>query len=228
MDSALLSLTVASIAFAGGHFALSHPLRAPLVKRLGPNGFQGLYSVLVIATMVWMYFAFKAVAPAAPPFWPGFDDISWAIGSALSLVSLVMIVGAASPKNPAMALPGADDAARAEPQGLFTVTRHPMMWGFALWSVSHIIAAPTARTLVVASAVLVLALVGARLQDRKKRALMGEAWTQWEARTSFWPKWQRITAAGWKVWLIATALWLGISWLHQPLGGWDAGLWRWI
>jgi uncharacterized membrane protein len=227
MDTQLVSLIAASIAFVGSHFAMSHPLRAPMVRMLGDNGFQGVYSLVTVATMVWIYLAFTALAPAAP-LWGGFGDAVWVIASVLTFFSLVMIVGAARPANPAMALPGAEDAARAQPTGLFTMTRHPMMWGFALWALAHIIAAPTPRTLVVASAVLILALLGAHLQDRKKRHLMGAAWAEWESRTSFWPKWHRIGASGWTVWLIALVLWLAISWLHQPLGGWDAGLWRWL
>ena len=64
MDQALVSLLAASIAFVGTHFALSHPLRAPLVGALGDGGFMGLYSVVAAGCMAWMYFAFTA-APGA-------------------------------------------------------------------------------------------------------------------------------------------------------------------
>ena len=43
-------LFLSAIAFVGLHFLLSHPLRGPLVGRLGEKGFQGLYSVLAILT----------------------------------------------------------------------------------------------------------------------------------------------------------------------------------
>ena len=54
------TLVAASIAFVGTHFALSHPVRAPLVGRLGENGFRGLYSIVSLATFVWAVLAFRA------------------------------------------------------------------------------------------------------------------------------------------------------------------------
>ncbi len=222
----LSTLIAACTAFVGGHFAMSHPLRAAMVRRLGEQGFQAVYSIIVLAAFIWMYFAFKA-APSSTPLWSGFDNISWAIGSVIALVAMVLIAGSFS-GNPAMAIPGAEKAAQAEPSGVMRVTRHPMMWGAALWAISHIIAAPTARTLVLATAILILALVGSHMQDRKKRMLMGEDWATWSSKTSYWPRWSKLFSAGLLPWVIGIALWLGISWIHQPLGGWDAGIWRWL
>ena len=222
----IVTLIAACTAFVGGHFAMSHPLREPMVRRLGEQGFQGVYSIIVLAAFVWMYFAFKA-APTATPFWSGFDDISWIIGSALTLVAMMLLAGSFS-GNPALPAPGAGKAARAEPAGVFRVTRHPMMWSFALWAIAHIIASPTARTLILASAILILALIGSRMQDRKKQVLMGEDWAIWSSKTSYWPRWSQLFSTGLLPWIVGIALWLGFSWLHQPMGGWDAGVWRWL
>ncbi|GAA5056222.1 hypothetical protein GCM10023208_20800 [Erythrobacter westpacificensis] len=65
MDESLVQLIAASTAFVGTHFALSHPLRAPLVRMLGDNGFMALYSVVALACLYWMSEAFKAAAPAS-------------------------------------------------------------------------------------------------------------------------------------------------------------------
>jgi hypothetical protein len=74
----------------------------------------------------------------------------------------------------------------------------------------------------------VLALVGARLQDAKKRKLMGEAWGQWESRTSFWPRLSGFAKAGLLPWALGLVLFAGLSWLHMPLGDIPAGIWRWF
>ncbi|WP_324261720.1 NnrU family protein [Altererythrobacter sp. H2] len=227
MDGNLLALVAASVAFVGTHFAMSHPLRAGLVRMLGEKGFQGVYSLVSIGTFAWMYLAFKD-APATTPLWPGFGDVSWAIGTLVALVAMVLFAGSLLGRNPALPMPGAEAAARAEPAGVFRITRHPMMWGFALWAVSHIVAAPTARTLVVATAILVLALVGSHLQDRKKQVLMGAAWKEWESRTRYWPRWSALASAGFLPWAVGLVLWLALSWAHLPAGGIPAGLWRWI
>jgi len=82
--------------------------------------------------------------------------------------------------------------------------------------------------MITASAMGFLALVGAHLQDRKKEALLGDAWRSWEANTSYWPRFGKLFAVGWKPWLIGIVLWLLFSWLHRPIGGIDAGALRWL
>ena len=56
--------------------------------------------------------------------------------------------------NPALPTPMAQAQARAEPKGVFKVTRHPMMWGFALWALSHIVLWWSVRTLIVAGIIV--------------------------------------------------------------------------
>ena len=130
--------------------------------------------------------------------------------------------------NPALPAPGAEKAALGEPGGVFRVTRHPMMWGFALWALAHLIAAPTARTIVVALAIAVLALIGAHLQDRKKEVLMAEAWGDWESRTSYWPHLSGFARAGAIAWIGGIAIWLAATYGHIHANGMPAGVWRWL
>lgn len=224
MNEALLSLSAAAIAFVGTHFALSHPLRAPLVRAVGAGPFLGLYSLVALATFGWMVVAFRAAAPADLG---GSGQIGWIVATVLTLPALVLFLGSLW-KNPALPDPRAGATTSREACGVFAVTRHPMMWGFALWAISHIVLWWSARTLIVAGAVLFLALVGAHMQDRKKRALMGEPWSAWEARTTYWPRWAALPRAGWLLWLAALALWLVITWSHIHAAGIPAGVWLWI
>lgn len=226
MSDALPSLIAANVAFVGVHFALSHPLRAPLVRALGEKAFLGLYSLIVFATLAWIVVAFRAVGPGAPTLWDGTGDVAWVVASVLTLVALALI-GAAHKGNPAAIGMSADAVAAARPEGVFAVTRHPMMWGFALWAIAHVLVMPSPRTLATAGGVAVLALVGSHLQDRKKAALLGDTWRQWQARTSFAPRLSRIGAVPLRAWLIALVLWLALTWLHGWLGAVPAGTWRW-
>ena len=220
----LTSLVAASIAFVGTHFALSHPLRAPLVRMAGAGGFSILYSLVAAACMAWMYLAYGAAGESALG---GSGAVGWIVATLLTLPAMVLILGSLR-GNPALPAPGAEKLARQEPAGVLAVTRHPMMWGFALWAVSHIVLWWNMRSVIVALAILILALVGARLQDRKKEVLMGEAWQHWEARTSFWPRWNRLPQAGLILWLAGTLLWLAVTWAHIHAGGIPAGIWRWV
>ena len=60
----MLEIIAANAAFVGTHFAMSHPLRGPMVKAFGDVGFQVVYSIVSFATLAWVYFAFKAAPPA--------------------------------------------------------------------------------------------------------------------------------------------------------------------
>ena len=222
MDQALVSLIAASVAFVGSHFAMSHPLRAPMAKALGAGGFMMTYSLVSAACMAWMYFAFITILAGAP-LWGAFGDGVWIIASAITLLAMVLFAGSLI-GNPALPAPGAAQAARKPARGVFKVTRHPMMWGFTLWAIAHLIAAPTARTIVVALAIAILALVGSRMQDAKKQAQIGDAWEQWERNTSFWPRLHRIFTVGFVPWIGGIAVWILASWLHSM----EAGIFRWV
>lgn len=228
MDPTLLNLIAASVAFVGTHFAMSHPLRGGMVRALGEKGFAGVYSLVSLASFAWMVWAFRRVPPYGRDLWAGYDEVSWTLASLLTLVALVLFLGSLR-GNPAF--PGAavhPEGEQLQVKGVFAVTRHPMMWGFALWALAHMMVAPTGRTLVLGLAIGFLALVGAHMQDRKKAELMGEGWRAWEARTHYWPRWRYLFGAGAVLWLVSLVLWLAVTWAHIPTAYVPAGIWRWV
>ena len=224
MNETLWNLVAANIAFVGTHFAMSHPLRAPLVRALGAGGFQAAYTMVSFATLAWVYFAFKA---APPTDLPGSGEIGWIIATLLTLPAMILLAGSLI-GNPALPTPMAEAQARAEPGGVFLVTRHPMMWGIGLWALSHIVLWWSTRTLVLALAMGFLALVGAHMQDRKKAVLMGDAWAEWSSKTSYWPRWGKFFSVGAVPLIVGLALFAGFSWLHLWLAGIPAGVLRWL
>lgn len=226
MEQGLANLVAAAVAFVGTHFALSHPLRAPLVRAFGAAGFQIVYSLVALATFAWTVIAYRAVGPQAG-LWDGTPAPFWALSSLLTLIAAVLFIGSLR-GNPALPDPRAASHADKPVHGVFHVTRHPMMWGFALWAVSHALISPTPRSLILTGAIGLLALVGAHLQDRKKQVLMGDAWTRWEARTSYWLRLSGLAKAGLAAWLGGALLWLIATYLHIPGNGMAAGIWRWM
>lgn len=223
------AVLLAAVAFVGSHFVLSHPLRAPLVARLGENAFLAVYSVVAIGTLLWLASAYRA-APSTAPLWDVGGGL-WAVATGVMLLAAMLLIGSLI-RNPA--LPGAKGAAPAQARGVFAITRHPMMWAFALWGLSHILVYPLAANIVVAAAIIVLALVGAALQDRKKARLQPDIWPAWERRTSFWPfaaamaGRTRLGGFGAHTLLGGLVVWLAATWAHMPLAGWPAGIWRWV
>lgn len=228
----MTQLITALALFVGTHFAMSHPLRAPLVARLGEIGFQLLYVFVSFATLGAAAIAFRA-APYGEPLWEVGDGL-WAISTVVMLAASILLLGSFV-RNPAMPAPGAAKLAAQPARGVFAITRHPMMWSFALWSLAHVLVAPRPAVIVLCVAMAFLALVGAAGQDRKKAVLMGEAWRDWSSRTSYLPfggqlsgriAWMSLgmhaLGGGLVVWLVAT-------WAHPLAGaGMSAGIWRWF
>lgn len=224
MEQSLVSLCAANVTFVGMHFAMSHPLRGPMVGALGERGFQLFYTLVSLAAFGWIVMAFKA-SPSGDL--PGSGEVGWVVATLLTIPAMVLLAGSLV-GNPALPTPLASKQAREDARGVFRVTRHPMMWGIALWALSHFILASSWRTTITASAMGILALVGAALQDRKKEALMGPAWQEWERKTNFWPRWEALARAGHFPWAAGIALFLLLTWLHYPLGGIPAGPWAYL
>lgn len=229
----LVMLGLASAAFLGSHFMMSHPWRTPLVGMLGERQFLAVYSLVALTFFGLMVYAWYA-APGTAPLWQAGEGLWW-LATLVTFLASILFVGSFA-ANPA--LPSPDRAPRlpARAAGVFAITRHPMMWGFALWGLAHILVYPVAANFIFAGAITLLALVGSSLQDRKKIKLQPALWPAWMARTS-WLPFAAILAgrasfkASWPglpVVLGALLLWLAASWAHLPLAGFDAGIWRWI
>lgn len=232
MQPLSLLITTAAL-FVGSHLALSHPLRAGLASRLGERGFQIIYSIVALATFVLLVQAWRWMPPE-PPLW-AVNDALWALASLIVLFASVLFAGSLI-GNPALPSPTASFAAQGAPRGVFAITRHPMMWGFALWALAHALVMPTPGQLVLSAAIAFLALVGSAGQDAKKARLMGDSWRHWVARTSFIPFARQISGGGsWgdtipggHALLGGFVLWLTATWAHGALGFIAAGIWRWI
>lgn len=219
-----LLLALACLAFVGTHFLMSHPLRQGLVRALGANGFALVYSGVSLVLFYWMVVEFNR-APKGGMFWP-VGDVIWAIASIITLIAAILFTGSFV-RNPS--LPGMPDAMAAQdPAGVFRVTRHPMMWGFALWGVAHILVAPRADNFIFAGSIVFLAVVGAKAQEIKKAKLTGVEWDAWLRRTNFWPKLSALPSAGAGPWLAGIILWAAATWAHPYLGVAGAGLFRWF
>ncbi|WP_144139488.1 NnrU family protein [Paraburkholderia sp. BCC1884] len=225
------AVVAAAIVFVGSHFLLSHPLRRPLVGAMGELGFMGVYSVVAIATFGWLIVAYLK-APLTSPLWPVGDGI-WALVTVGMLIAAILLMGSLI-RNPALPTGGKPGALPVAALGVFAVTRHPMMWSFALWGLCHIVVFPVAKNIVLATAIVVLALIGAALQDRKKERLQPDLWPAWESKTSYLP-FAAIAAGrarfgrfGLHTLLGGLVVWLVATWAHQPLAGWAAGVWRWL
>lgn len=220
----VVSLVLASAAFVGTHFLMSHPLRAPMVKALGERGFGLVYIIVSFVTLFGMTRYYGPASTEAPvPYWdPG--QVGWIVATVLMLLGSILFVGSLK-RNPAFPTGGRPVTHIGAAIGVFAITRHPMMWGFAIWALVHAIVHPTLASFVVSAAIAVLALGGALGQDDKKAKLVGEPWRDWVERTSFIPFGRGLASPGTFALVGGTLLWLGATWAHGALGYHPAGIW---
>ena len=214
-------LYAATLAFLATHFISSTPLRAALANALGEKGYLGLYTLVAFATLGWMIWAYGK-APAEP-LWPGLR-LAPAIAMPFAFVLIACGLFARNPTavGQAKALK-ADEPARS----MLRVTRHPMMWGFILWSASHILARGELKSLVFFGGFLVLAALGALLIDRRKEATLGEDWQRFAKVTSYFPflaiaqgrNRLDLKEIGWRNPAIGLALYALFFWLHPTFFG---------
>ena len=211
----MTALAIALAAFVGTHFLLSHPLRDTLAAKFGARGFQGFYSLIAFATLGWAIWAYRDLGRQAP-LWVASQWV-WIVGAMPMWVASVLLIGSFF-GNPAF--PGA--GRQEKPLGVLAITRHPMMWSFAIWALVHAVVIATPKALLLDGAIAFLALAGALGQDRKKQRMHGDKWLAWVDQTHFVPFGRGLANPGPKALVGGTLLFLLATWLH-PLG---AGLWR--
>jgi uncharacterized membrane protein len=225
--SATAGLALATLAFVGTHFLMSHPLRLALVGNLGESGFRIGYSLVSILTLGWMILAY--LGADGVPFWIA-PSWWWPGASLIMLIASILLVGSFV-RNPAFPHPGAEKLTKQAPAGVFAITRHPMNWSFILWALVHLSVWGSPRNLIVAGGILILAFFGSIGQDRKKLRTLGERWQLWQSRTSFVPFGallrrrvkSRAANPGWIALGGGILLWLVVTTFHAPLAspvGW--------
>jgi uncharacterized membrane protein len=169
-----LSLVAAGFAFCGSHILLSSTrLRGSLCDQLGEYGYLSVYSLTALATFAWFVAAY-ARAPIirlwAPWAWSALVPVG------LMPFAAILVVAGYTTVNPTAVgmerRAGADDPA----PGIIRITRHPVMWGVALWALGHLVANEDLASLWFFGALAALALGGTVLIDRKKRLALGGNW----------------------------------------------------
>ena len=176
-------LLIAAAVFLAAHYVSSTPLRGRLIRLLGSNGYLLLYSAIAFAAlggMVWAYYRAPFIG-----LWhvPALRYVPLIVMP----VALILVACGLLTPNPAMV--GAERLLRAAKpaRGILRVTRHPLMWGIALWAASHIAARGDVAAIVFFGSFLLLAVTGTVLIDRRKRAALGADWMRYGASTSNLP-----------------------------------------
>lgn len=217
-------LAIAVAAFLLGHVGISSTSLRPWLKaRLGHGTYLVLYSLQSAVLLVWVVLAWRA-APLVPLWQPAVFWRHLPYGG--MAVACILLVGGLTGPNPSMA--GRPGDAGWRPQGVFAVTRHPMMWAIGLWGLVHVGANGDLAALLLFGGLAALALGGSVLIDRRKAREEPAAWRAVRAQTSNLPLLAllqgRVRPAGSAAWLTAVAGGAGLFVLLVLVHPWIAGV----
>jgi len=217
-------LVIGSVAFVLVHAIPGSGLRPRLVASLGEGPYLGAFSLASAVVLVAMIVGYGQ-AIAGPPWWVVGQGWLW-VNAFLMIVPFVLVIAGGAPGNPAAVRGEAALAEGKVPRGIFTITRHPMMVGIALWAVLHLIANPDGPSWVLFGALLVTAALAFTLQERHKAATV-PGWDAYAARSSIVPFAAALAGRtkidlagiGLRRIVIGVALWAVVLWAHPWLFG---------
>ncbi|MCR9176806.1 MAG: NnrU family protein [Alphaproteobacteria bacterium] len=161
------------LAFVGGHFLLSSwALRQPLVTRIGEEAFRGIYSLVMLAALVWTIIAYGA-APTLE-VWTPMPWTRWVPNLLMPLACLFLVAGITTRSPTAVG----GEVVLSDPnplRGIVTVTRHPFLWGTGLWALAHLATKGDLASIFLFGSMAVLSFVGMVSIDGKQRRKLKEA-----------------------------------------------------
>jgi len=222
-------LILAAAVFLALHLLVSGTrVRDALTGRIGEGLYMGLFSLASVAGLIWLGFAFAAARRATT------DDVLWDITGptrglqlALQLIAMLLILPGLTTPNPTSVRQEATLQKVDVVQGMLRITRHPFLWGVAVWALGHLIVNGDAASIVLFGSMLALALFGTASIDAKRRRALGKTWDAFAAQTSNFPfaaiaaGRQRLSLGeiGWWRIALAVGIWGVLSWAHPFLFG---------
>jgi uncharacterized membrane protein len=216
-----LAIAALWLLFAATHMGLaSRSLRPRLVAALGPRGYQGLFSLVALASFVPLVSLYFRSQHAGPHLWylGQHAGVRW-LGYAGMALALTLMLGGLLRPSPAGMVPG-----RAEVKGILRVTRHPLFMGAGIFGLVHLLVANlNAAELAFFAGFPLFAVLGCRHQDQRKLAGGDESYRRFCAETPFLPFGRAGALQGLRESPLALALGVGaavlLRWFHPSWFG---------
>ena len=185
----MANLIAASLVFLGIHLFISGTrIRDVLVGTLGERPFMGLFSLTSLGVLVWLAMAFNraGVMPGSAA-----DPLLYSLGrgahdAALPIVAIAFLLGVPGLLTPNPTSVNAEKLAVKSDtvRGVLRITRHPFLWGTAIWSADHLSTNGDQAGVIFFGTFLLLALFGTVSIDAKRRRKLGPAWEGFAVQTS--------------------------------------------
>ena len=225
----MLNLGAAALTFFALHRIVSgSPVRDRLVALLGETPFRRVFALASLACLIWLWLGFLS-ARTSP--WNGVLFTPHAtlaiLQIPLQLLAFLLIVAGVTTRNPTIAGMGAAVSDRGIVRGVLRISRHPFLWGIALFAAGHMLVVPSVAAWGFFGTLLVLALTGTLSIDAKRHRAFGDDWKAFATATSNVPfqaiatRRQRLKfrEIGWWRPLLAVTLYVLLVLAHRYLFG---------
>jgi uncharacterized membrane protein len=182
----MINLVAAAVVFVLMHLLIAGTrLRDALVGVIGERPYMGLFSLASIVVLAWLIFAFGAARndPAAVVVWSSPPALRWVQLVLQFLAFMLVVPGLATPSPTSVAQQNLLERPDVV-KGMLRITRHPFLWGVAVWAFGHLLVNGDAAALVLFGSLLALALFGTTSIDAKRKRALGERWDAFAAQTS--------------------------------------------
>jgi len=162
-------------------------LKEQIIAKTGGVAYYVLFSLLSVIGLFWVSIAFAMALgdPMNVVLWKSgpFLRVIGVVGNFFAVVLVVVGIVTPSPTN-LMALRQLPDKTV---YGIIRVTRHPILAGIGIWAATHMITNGSLAAWIFFGSMLALCALGANNIDRKRMALMGDAYASIKRRTSIIP-----------------------------------------
>ena len=181
----MLNLGLATVFFLATHVGIAGTgLRGLIVGRVGERRYALFYSMLSAVGFVWLLWAYLT-APYVE-LWGQLYGLRSAALVAIGISFLFIVLGLLS--KPSTLFGAAALEYRADNvAGIVRVTRHPILVGFLLWSVTHMVVNGDVAAQILFGSLTLLTAVGIVSMDTKRRGRLGADWAPFVRCTSITP-----------------------------------------
>ncbi|MBW8282521.1 MAG: NnrU family protein [Rhizobium sp.] len=156
------------------------PIRAGAIAVLGRRTYLGLYSLISVLVLAWVFQA--ALTTDYIPLW---QPAGWQAKVTLvtAPIGVFLVLAGLASANPLSITLRQD----ARPGAITTVTRHPVLWGFLFWSLGHLVPNGDLRSLILFGGLALFTVSGFALLDRRARKRLADRWEQMSRASSLLP-----------------------------------------
>jgi len=179
-------LIAAAAAFLAIHFLIAGTrIRDAITGAIGERVYLALFSLASLAIIVWLVMAYNKVNGSTN------DRVLYNLGAVVKdaaipiiAIAFFLVVQSLLEPNPTAVGQEGRIGTGSGVHGVMRITRHPFLWGVAVWAAFHMAANGNLASIIFFGTFLALSVFGTFSIDAKRKRKLGDAWTDFSRKTS--------------------------------------------